>query len=65
MAKGRTISLKGAAAGAFISMARQDPIKSEDELFERVATLVYMYMKDNNMPKAVEILKSLKAGETK
>lgn len=60
MSKSKTVSLKGAAAGAFINMAMQKPSASEDETLERVATLVYMHMKDNDMAEAVKVLKNLK-----
>jgi hypothetical protein len=60
MSKPRTISLKGAAAKAFIDMARQKPAESEQETLERTATMVTMYVKSNDMAKAVGILKQFR-----
>jgi hypothetical protein len=59
MAKGRSVSLKGAAAQAFIEMAIGKPAESPEQSLERVATMVHMYVKTDQMPKAVEVLKQL------
>jgi hypothetical protein len=57
--RGRTISLKGAAAAAFIGMVKDKPVDTEDELLTRVATLVHMHMAAGDVPTAVSLLKGL------
>jgi pentatricopeptide repeat protein len=61
MAKSRTVSLKGPAAAAFVGMLAGKPAETEDEVLTRAATLVHMYVKTNQMSKAVAILKDLQA----
>ena len=63
---GKTISLKGAAAGAFVRMARGAEPESDDERALRVATAVCMYMGLNTKEgteKALDLIKRVaKAG---
>lgn len=61
MGRGKSITLKGAAAGAFVSMLRGDPPKTEEDDFLRYATLVHMEMKVGNTDNAVKLLKELVA----
>lgn len=59
MARGRGITLKGAAAGAFInSMMGKEP-KTDDDKHLRIATFVHMEMKVGNEEKAKLIIKSV------
>jgi hypothetical protein len=58
MAKTKTISLKGSAAKAFIQMARNEA-PSEEDLLAQVATSIHMYVKTDQMAKAIEILKTV------
>lgn len=46
MAKGRGVTLKGAAAGAFIAAMRGDAAETVDDKALRVATFIHMEMKD-------------------
>jgi hypothetical protein len=62
MARSRSVSLKGAAAQAFIEMAIGKPAESPEQALERVATMVHMFVKTDQMPKAVEVLKQLLSG---
>jgi hypothetical protein len=57
--RGRGVTLKGAAAGAFInSMMGKEP-KTDDDKHMRIATFVHMEMKVGNQDKAKLIIKSL------
>lgn len=40
----KTITLKGAAAKAFLDIKKEVPPKTEDEQYERIATLVHMHI---------------------
>ncbi len=60
MAKGKIISLKGPAAQAFVEMLVGEPAKTEDDVLVRAATLIHMYVKTGQMPKAVAILKEVR-----
>jgi signal recognition particle receptor subunit beta len=54
---GKTISLRGKAAKAFLETKVKPTTPASDlEKYERVATLVYMYIKVNDMPGAVRLL---------
>lgn len=59
MARSKTITLKGAAAGAYIHMMRGDKPKSQEDGLLRVATLVHMHMKREDTERAVLVLKRL------
>ena len=58
---GRTISLRGDAARAFMEMATGKPSKNEDDELARLATIVHMSIADGNLPRAVSILKEAMA----
>ena len=47
---GRTISLRGDAARAFMEMATGKPSKNEDDELARLATIVHMSVADGNLP---------------
>jgi len=57
--KRKVITLKGPAARAFIELSAGIPAKSIDEELVRLATLVYLDVKDDRMDKAVELLRSV------
>lgn len=59
--RGRTISLRGAAARAFVEMSAGRPAKSEDDVLVRLATLVHMHVTNGDMPTAVSLLKTAMA----
>jgi hypothetical protein len=60
MAKGKTISLKGVAAQSLVEMLAGKPAKTEEDTLSRAATLVHMYVKTDQMPKAIAILKEVR-----
>ena len=62
MARGRGITLKGAAAGDFINAMMGKPPKNDDDKHGRIATFVHMEMAsktDAGREKAKLIIKSL------
>jgi hypothetical protein len=58
MAKGKSITLKGAAAGAFIRAKMGRPAETDDERALRVATVVHMFMGVNPQI-AVSLIKTV------
>lgn len=56
----KTITLKGAAAKAFLGLSSGE-IQTEDEVLASAATLISMNVQTGDMPKAVQILKGLLA----
>lgn len=56
---GRTVSLRGDAAKAFILAYKGVEPKTEDEALQTIATLVCMEVKGGSMQDAVRILKLL------
>lgn len=62
MSRGRGITLKGAAAGAFINAMRGKAPKTDDDKHARIATFVHMEMStktEAGMDKAKLIIKAL------
>lgn len=55
----KTVTLKGAAAKAFILAYKGVVPKTEDEAFQTIATRICLEVKGANMPRAVEFLKLL------
>lgn len=55
----KTITLKGPAARAFIGMRKGTKPISPTDQYERVAVLVVLLVKSNQMAEAVELLKRL------
>jgi len=60
MARGRTITLKGAAAGAYIMAMSGKKAETDEDKYMRLATFIHMNMASKQEQKAVLILKSLK-----
>jgi hypothetical protein len=60
MGRGRTVTLKGAAAGAFVEAMRGKKPASEEDKYLRLATFIHMNMSTKQEEKAILILKSLK-----
>lgn len=46
MSRSRTVSFKGAAAGAFVNALMGKPPADDDEKLERVATFVFGHVKE-------------------
>lgn len=61
MGRGKSVTLKGAAAGAFVEMLTGRAPKTEEDEFLRYATMVHMEMKVGNTDNAVKLLKELVA----
>lgn len=59
MARGRTVTLKGAAAGAFIEAMNGRKPKTEDDKHLRVATFIQMSMAGGDTDRAKLIVKHL------
>lgn len=59
MARGKSITLKGAAARAFVEGMKGLEPKTDTDAFERVATRVHMEMSAGNMTGAVAVLQTL------
>lgn len=57
MSKSKTISLRGKAAGTFMRMHAGKEATSTDEVLERLAVMVHMNVQNNDLPKAVVLLK--------
>lgn len=56
MARGKTVSLKGAAARAFVESMKGTEPKSDADAFERLATRIHMEVSVGNMNGAVAVL---------
>jgi hypothetical protein len=59
MARGKSITLKGPAAQAFVESMKGVEPKNEDDALKRIATRVHMEMSAGNMKGAVEVLRVL------
>lgn len=60
---GKTVSLRGAAAKAFLGLAGHETAKAktDDEALMEVATAVFLNMKTHDHKGAVEVLKRFRA----
>lgn len=57
---GKSVTLKGAAAKAFLGLTGHVQAKTDDEALMEVATAIYLNMKTNDHEKAVLILKAFR-----
>ena len=58
----KTVTLKGAAAKAFLGLTGHDvPVKTDEDALMMVATSIFLAMKTNDNDKAVAILKAFRA----
>lgn len=60
---GKTVTLKGAAAKAFLGLTGHETAKAktDDEKLMEVATAIFLCMKTNDNKGAVEVLKRFRA----
>ena len=59
MGRGKTVTLKGAAAGAYIAAMMGKKAETDEDKYMRVATFIHMNMASKQEQKAVMILRYL------